>query len=320
MHIYTIIGSEIGYIGGNYKNDKPLLAANKAGKALFKKLEDVKYVKYKNKKSIKFVLKNKKDKKNYCYEILKKKNKKEFNYEIKECVLSKNQLKKYIGGVGSDSDVSSRSSSPSSPSLSSHSSGASLSRSPTPTPTPIIFVEPTEEQARTQYAATRYMQDQQYSTERPPPFPQDMLWIINRQQGLRWSPGHHTNGTWILTYPMVQNGQEQSIIWPTYRDDNNNFMSWNEIYMRNERNINQTGMIFNLELSSVGYDHFEYQSDANGNSDQSDQSDSGDNSSARSRESTPEILIEGGSIRLSSNKIKKPLNKKLLKIPKEIMW
>ena len=101
MHIYTIIGSEIGYIGGNYKNDKPLLAANKAGKALFKKLEDVKYVKYKNKKSIKFVLKNKKDKINYCYEVLKKKNKKEFNYEIKECVLSKNQLKKYIGGVGS---------------------------------------------------------------------------------------------------------------------------------------------------------------------------------------------------------------------------
>ena len=101
MHIYTIIGSEIGYIGGNYKNDKPLLAANKAGKALFKKLEDVKYVKYKNKKSIKFILKNKKDKKNYCYEVLKKKNKKEFNYEIKKCVLSKNQLKKYIGGVGS---------------------------------------------------------------------------------------------------------------------------------------------------------------------------------------------------------------------------
>ena len=107
MYIYTIIGSEIGYIGGNYKNDKPLLAANKAGKALFKKLEDVKYVKYKNKKSIKFVLKNKKDKKNYCYEVFKKKNKKEFNYEIKECVLSKNQLKKYIGGVGSDSEESS---------------------------------------------------------------------------------------------------------------------------------------------------------------------------------------------------------------------
>jgi len=99
MYIYTIIGSEIGYIGGNYKNDKPLLAANKAGKALFKKLEDIKYVKYKNKKSIKFVLKNKKDKINYCYEVFKKKNKKEFNYEIKKCVLSKNQLKKYTGGV-----------------------------------------------------------------------------------------------------------------------------------------------------------------------------------------------------------------------------
>ena len=106
MHIYTIIGSEISYIGGNFKNDKPLLAANKAGKTLFKKLEDVKYVKYKNKKSIKFILKNKKDKKNYCYEVLKKKNKKEFNYEIKECVLSKNQLKKYIGGVYSDSEKS----------------------------------------------------------------------------------------------------------------------------------------------------------------------------------------------------------------------
>ena len=37
MPTFTIMGSGIGYIGGNYKNDVPYLAAKKAGKALFKK-------------------------------------------------------------------------------------------------------------------------------------------------------------------------------------------------------------------------------------------------------------------------------------------
>jgi len=116
MHIYTIIGSEIGYIGGNYKNDKPLLAANKAGKALFKKLEDVKYIKYKNRKSIKFIIKMKDRNgpgKTYSYQVIKEKLKKpilikvknteyyvKFNYVIKACDLSKKQKKNLLGGHG----------------------------------------------------------------------------------------------------------------------------------------------------------------------------------------------------------------------------
>jgi hypothetical protein len=39
MPTFTIMGSGIGYIGGNYKNDQPGQAAKKAGKALFKKLD-----------------------------------------------------------------------------------------------------------------------------------------------------------------------------------------------------------------------------------------------------------------------------------------
>ena len=116
MHIYTIIGSEISYIGGNYKNDKPLLAANKAGKALFKKLEDVKYAKHKNRKSIKFIIKMKDRNgpgKTYSYQVIKEKLKKpilikvknteyyvKFNYVIKACDLSKKQKKKLLGGQG----------------------------------------------------------------------------------------------------------------------------------------------------------------------------------------------------------------------------
>lgn len=56
MHTYTIMGSGIGFSGGNYKNEVPSLAAKKAAKALFKKLTLPKFRKYKNKTSIKFVL------------------------------------------------------------------------------------------------------------------------------------------------------------------------------------------------------------------------------------------------------------------------
>ena len=56
MPTFTIMGSGIGYMGGNYKNDQPSQAAKKAAKALFKKLKERKYAKYKNKTSIKFVL------------------------------------------------------------------------------------------------------------------------------------------------------------------------------------------------------------------------------------------------------------------------
>ena len=50
------MGSGIGFSGGNYKNEVPSLAAKKAAKALFKKLTLPKFRKYKNKTSIKFVL------------------------------------------------------------------------------------------------------------------------------------------------------------------------------------------------------------------------------------------------------------------------
>lgn len=56
MPTFTIMGSGIGYMGGNYKNEQPSQAAKKAAKALFKKLKERKYAKYKNKTSIKFVL------------------------------------------------------------------------------------------------------------------------------------------------------------------------------------------------------------------------------------------------------------------------
>lgn len=116
MYIYTIIGSNIGYIGGNYKSDNVLSAANKAGKYLFKKLEDPKYAKHKNRKSIKFILRMK-DKKGsgkiYSYQVIKQKLKKpilikvkntkyyvKFNYVIKTCNLSKKEKKILLGGVG----------------------------------------------------------------------------------------------------------------------------------------------------------------------------------------------------------------------------
>ena len=282
MYIYTIIGSEIGYIGGNYKNDKPLLAANKAGKALFKKLEDVKYVKYKNKKSIKFVLKNKKDKINYCYEVFKIKNKKEFNYEIKKCVLSKNQLKKYIGGMDG-SDSYSYSPSPS--------NSPNSSRSPTP-PAQV---------ARLRRDAALYMQQEGYSANDPPPFPEHMLYYINLEQGLRWHPGYHNEGTWILTHLSPP-----QIVPPYIRDNyyhNDGFIpsSWNEVYYSNYDDINNNGMLYDPNTYE-----FYYRGEEGHSTDyySSDQSDTG-TSSEQSRESTPLRVFQGGSIRRSFNAIKK---------------
>ena len=114
MPTFTIMGSGIGYIGGNYKNDVPYLAAKKAGKALFKKLENPKYAKHKNRKSIKFVIRMK-DRhspgKTYSYQVVREKLKKpilikvknteyyvRYNYVIKACDLSKKQKKILLGG------------------------------------------------------------------------------------------------------------------------------------------------------------------------------------------------------------------------------
>jgi len=115
MPTFTIMGSGIGYIGGNYKNDVPYLAAKKAGKALFKKLENPKYAKHKNRKSIKFVIRMK-DRhgpgKTYSYQVVREKLKKpilikvknteyyvRYNYVIKACDLSKKQKKILLGGM-----------------------------------------------------------------------------------------------------------------------------------------------------------------------------------------------------------------------------
>ena len=48
MPTFTIMGSGIGYIGGNYKNDVPYLAAKKAGKNIKGKDYDHKDRKFKS--------------------------------------------------------------------------------------------------------------------------------------------------------------------------------------------------------------------------------------------------------------------------------
>jgi hypothetical protein len=54
---FTIQGSDIGFVGGNYKADSPYRAAKKAARALFKKAEsEAKFARYKNTKTIKFLL------------------------------------------------------------------------------------------------------------------------------------------------------------------------------------------------------------------------------------------------------------------------
>lgn len=124
MPTFTIMGSGIGYIGGTYKNDVPFLAAKKAGRILFKKLEDPKYSKHKSRKSIKFVLRMKDRSgpgKTYSYQVIKEKLKKpilikvknteyyvKYNYSVKACDLSKKEKKVLLGGYYSDdnSDIS----------------------------------------------------------------------------------------------------------------------------------------------------------------------------------------------------------------------
>ena len=115
MPTFTIMGSGIGYVGGNYKNDQPGQAAKKAGKALFKKLTLRKFAKYKNKTSIKFVLRMRDRRsagKTYAYMatreklpkpiIMKKGNVEyeiKYNYKIEACNLTSNEVKTMTGGA-----------------------------------------------------------------------------------------------------------------------------------------------------------------------------------------------------------------------------
>jgi len=109
------MGSGIGYVGGNYKNDQPGQAAKKAGKALFKKLTLRKFAKYKNKTSIKFVLRMR-DRhsagKTYAYMVTREKLPKpiimkkgnieyeiKYNYKIETCNLTSNEVKTMTGGA-----------------------------------------------------------------------------------------------------------------------------------------------------------------------------------------------------------------------------
>lgn len=111
---FTIMGSGIGYIGGNYKNHDPIDAAKKAGKALFKKLQDPKYKKYKKKESIRFILR-KRDRhsagKTYAYEVTQIKLKNPitvkrgdtiytvyYDYKIKACTMDASEVTKMTGG------------------------------------------------------------------------------------------------------------------------------------------------------------------------------------------------------------------------------
>ena len=115
MPTFTIMGSGIGYIGGNYKNDQPGQAAKKAGKALFKKLTLSKYAKYKNKTSIKFVLRMR-DRhtagKTYAYMVTREKLPKpllmkkgnveyeiKYKYNIESCNLTSAEVKTMTGGA-----------------------------------------------------------------------------------------------------------------------------------------------------------------------------------------------------------------------------
>jgi hypothetical protein len=115
MPTFTIMGSGIGYIGGNYKNEQPGQAAKKAGKALFNKLKLRKYAKYKNKTTIKFVLRMRDRNsagKTYAYMVTREKLSKplvvkrgnveytiNYNYKIESCNLSSNEVKEMTGGA-----------------------------------------------------------------------------------------------------------------------------------------------------------------------------------------------------------------------------
>ncbi len=69
---FTILASEIGFNGGDYKSDSPKSAARKAAKRLFQLVnKDAAYHKFKRLESIKFILREKtsgSDKKTYFYE------------------------------------------------------------------------------------------------------------------------------------------------------------------------------------------------------------------------------------------------------------
>ena len=115
MPTFTIMGSGIGYIGGNYKNDQPGQAAKKAGKALFKKLTLRKFTKYKNKTSIKFVLRMRNRRsagKTYSYMVTREKLPKplvmkrgnveyeiKYKYNIESCDLTSAEVKTMTGGA-----------------------------------------------------------------------------------------------------------------------------------------------------------------------------------------------------------------------------
>ena len=115
MPTFTIMGSGIGYVGRNYKNDQPGQAAKKAGKALFKKLTLRKFAKYKNKTSIKFVLRMR-DRhsagKTYSYMVTREKLPKpllmkkgnveyeiKYKYNIESCDLTSAEVKTMTGGA-----------------------------------------------------------------------------------------------------------------------------------------------------------------------------------------------------------------------------
>ena len=112
---FTIAGSGIGYKGGNYVSHYPLQAAKKAGRQLFLKLAKPEFSKYKNKTSIKFILRERvrgKAGKTYAYEVSRKKLKKpiiikkdnkeikiEFEYKVDIIKIDNNEAMRMTGGA-----------------------------------------------------------------------------------------------------------------------------------------------------------------------------------------------------------------------------
>lgn len=115
MPTYTIAGSGIGYSGGNYKSDSPIAAAKKAGRQLFRKINnDREYQKYKNKSDIKFILRQKASGvpgKTFGYMVTQKKLKSpktitrgnieikiEYEYDVKPTRITDKEHVKMLGG------------------------------------------------------------------------------------------------------------------------------------------------------------------------------------------------------------------------------
>jgi hypothetical protein len=199
-----------------------------------------------------------------------------------------------------DSDSYSRSPSNSSRSPSVPSSVPSSAHSSTHSRSPT----PSDEVTRQRINAADYMKQKEYSEINPPPFPEKMLKYINLEKGLRWQPGFHEQGTWILddfTPPQILHHYIENNYYHNILINENIPTSWNEVYYYNYDDINNKGMLYDPDT----YEFYHREDEGHStDSYSSDQSDIG-TGSEKSREPTPQLAFQGGSIRRSFNAIKK---------------